>query len=95
MDMILGLSVNFKIVFFIFSNISCCTHNKCLLNNGVCFTTSFLIKFSTTFTVSLKCACRNEQVFIWFVLYLDDNAGLTILRFRQLNALRRFIGRYC
>ena len=59
-----------------------CTYmyNICRFNKLV-FPHKFLSKFSTSFIVSVKRACINEQVFMQYVMYLDDNDRQPILCF--------------
>ena len=77
MDMILGLSVDlnivslFSVTYIVGTHRTClieaipmCTYKICLSNNYVFHHKFFLNKFSTTSIASLKCACRNQQVFM-------------------------------
>ena len=71
-----------------------CTYNICLFNKWFFHHKIFLNKFSTTFIYSKKWACRNEQLFMQFVMHLDDRNRLSILCFWQL-ILRSSMGVYC
>ena len=69
MDIILGLSVNLIIVSLFSVTYVVGTHLNCLIEAipmytyNICLSNK-LFKFSTTFIVSLKCVCRNEQDFV-------------------------------
>ena len=69
MDMILGLSVNLNIVSLFSVTYVVGTHMNCLIEAIPIYIYNIylsdkLFKISTTFIVSLKCVCRNEQDFV-------------------------------